>query len=133
MLDGHLNFCKECVRIKARENRLKNIERYRAKESARAKTERGISCRLNYQKSERGKEVRRIATKKFRENHPEKFKANVAVNNAVRLGKLKRLPCVRCGSLKTQAHHEDYSKPLDVEWLCSRHHADRHLEIRNGK
>lgn len=23
-------------------------------------------------------------------------------------------------------HHEDYDRPLDVRWLCARHHADVH-------
>ena len=44
---------------------------------------------------------------------------------------LKPEPCERCGDDKSQAHHEDYSKPLDVMWLCSQCHADRHKEIRD--
>ena len=39
-------------------------------------------------------------------------------------------PCEICGSLTTHRHHEDYSKPLDIRWLCSRHHAARHKERR---
>jgi ribosomal protein S27AE len=46
-----------------------------------------------------------------------------------RNGRIKRQPCERCGSLKVQAHHEDYSDPLNVLWLCTRHHADRHIEL----
>jgi hypothetical protein len=35
--------------------------------------------------------------------------------------------CSRCGSLlKLQAHHEDYSKPLEVEWLCISCHKKEH-------
>ncbi len=30
--------------------------------------------------------------------------------------------CSDCGETKVEAHHEDYSKPLDVEWLCKKHH-----------
>jgi hypothetical protein len=48
---------------------------------------------------------------------------------AVRAGKLTRQPCERCGDPKADAHHEDYSKPLDVRWLCRKHHAVRHCEL----
>lgn len=56
-----------------------------------------------------------------REKYPDREKARRAVNNAVRDGRLLKQPC-HCGETKVQAHHEDYSKPLDIEWLCIKHH-----------
>jgi hypothetical protein len=44
----------------------------------------------------------------------------------LRRGILKKLPCRVCGSEQTQMHHPDYSKPLDVIWLCEKHHRDMH-------
>jgi hypothetical protein len=41
-------------------------------------------------------------------------------------GVLKKLPCRVCDSAETQMHHPDYSKPLDVIWLCAKHHRDLH-------
>jgi len=41
-------------------------------------------------------------------------------------GKLTRQPCQVCGSPHSQMHHEDYSKPLVVTWLCLKHHLERH-------
>lgn len=58
--------------------------------------------------------------------NPIQKKANQAVNNAIRDGRLTRQPCEVCGAQKAQAHHEDYSKPLDVRWLCTKHHAEWH-------
>ncbi len=60
----------------------------------------------------------------------EKYKARVALYNAIYLGNVERKPCEVCGSNKVHGHHEDYSKPLDVKWLCVEHHTDRHREIR---
>jgi hypothetical protein len=37
-------------------------------------------------------------------------------------GELIREPCLVCGDTKSHAHHEDYTKPLDVVWLCMTHH-----------
>ena len=36
----------------------------------------------------------------------------------LRRGKLQREPCEKCGSESSQMHHDDYSKPLIVRWLC---------------
>jgi hypothetical protein len=47
------------------------------------------------------------------------------VLTAKRNGTLKVQPCEKCGK-KAQAHHDDYSKPLDVRWLCPVHHAEHH-------
>lgn len=51
--------------------------------------------------------------------------ASAAVYRAVKRGDLTALPCEICGS-KAEAHHEDYSRPLDVQWLCRKHHAISH-------
>jgi hypothetical protein len=45
---------------------------------------------------------------------------------AIKSGKLTRLPCEACGEIKAEAHHEDYSKPFDVKWLCRKCHATAH-------
>ena len=41
---------------------------------------------------------------------------------------LERQPCEVCGE-KAEAHHPDYSKPLDVRWLCKRHHMIEHRKV----
>jgi hypothetical protein len=65
--------------------------------------------------------------KSWIERNPEKRAAQIAVGNALRDGKLVRGPCERAGDggcgRRIEAHHDDYSKPLVVRWLCSRHHA----------
>ena len=58
--------------------------------------------------------------------YPEKRIAKVAFRTAIRNGKLVRQPCVKCGNPKSQGHHEDYSKPLDVIWLCQPCHGRQH-------
>jgi ribosomal protein S27AE len=51
------------------------------------------------------------------------------VRKALRDGELVRQPCVRCGNPQALAHHEDYSEPLVVVWLCYSCHQIRHHEI----
>lgn len=53
-----------------------------------------------------------------------------AVAYAVKSGRLVKSPCRDCGSLDVQAHHKDYSKPLDVIWLCGPHHREEHAKLR---
>jgi hypothetical protein len=47
------------------------------------------------------------------------------LNLYVYYGKIKKLPCEVCGASHVEAHHPDYSKPLEVEWLCPEHHRER--------
>lgn len=57
---------------------------------------------------------------------PQKNKARAMVNRAVRSGKLIRQPCEVCDTtINVQAHHSDYRKPLEVNWLCFKHHRER--------
>lgn len=53
-------------------------------------------------------------------------------NVYVRRGKLKRKPCERCGEKKAQVHHDDYSQPLQVRWLCVPCHRNVHAERRRA-
>lgn len=44
----------------------------------------------------------------------------------VKRGKVIKHPCEVCGSERSEAHHNDYSKPLQVHWLCREHHLKLH-------
>lgn len=48
---------------------------------------------------------------------------------ALRRGDLVRGPCAVCGEPKTEGHHTDYTKPLDVVWLCPEHHREEHRRL----
>jgi ribosomal protein S27AE len=43
-------------------------------------------------------------------------------------GKIIRQPCENCGDLFAEKHHDDYSKPLEVRWLCRPCHLVFHKE-----
>jgi ribosomal protein S27AE len=58
----------------------------------------------------------------------QKIYAHQAVYRAIRSGRLVRQPCSRCGAEPAEAHHEDYARRLDVEWLCPECHRQRHDE-----
>jgi predicted nucleotidyltransferase len=75
---------------------------------------------------------RAAKTKAYRERHPDRKAAYQAVQTATRNGLLKRLACEVCSFPKAHAHHDDYSKPLDVKWLCHTHHMELHAMIAEG-
>ena len=54
-------------------------------------------------------------------------KARQDLRNSVAAGRIIRKPCEVCGNIKSQGHHEDYSKPFDVIWLCALHHRYLHM------
>ena len=121
--DGLFPYCKECHKAYARENsRLpKNMEARRIRDRKRFQRIKGTD---KYKIS-----VRR---RHYRWNHSnrDKIKCHNAVYHALKRGTLTRLPCQACGStLQVEAHHEDYSKPLNVVWLCNSCHRHRHPEL----
>lgn len=72
------------------------------------------------------------AEMRSRLKYPEKEKARRLLQSAVRSGKIKREHCEVCDDPRSQAHHEDYTKPLQVKWLCAIHHrqADDKLRLK---
>lgn len=117
MADGHLNKCKECCRAAAIENRRLRIDYYREYDRARFSTDRRQSCLERRQR-------------RYREANPAKNAARAAVNRAVRSGRLVKKPCEVCGVEEVDGHHDDYSKPLVVRWLCRRHHMELHANAK---
>lgn len=59
-------------------------------------------------------------------SRPEVMHARRIFKNACRAGKIKRFPCEVCGLARSEGHHDDYSKPLAVRWLCRTHHGQQH-------
>ena len=59
------------------------------------------------------------------------YVCNYTFNNAVRRGLLTCQPCKFCGRTENvHGHHDDYSKPLDVLWLCKNHHLLLHALLQ---
>ncbi len=57
-------------------------------------------------------------------------KAKNEVQKAIMRGDMERMPCERCGEVKSEGHHPDYDKPLEVIWLCKKCHTKEHNAIR---
>jgi hypothetical protein len=101
--------CKDCHKAAMKVRRLTNprVQEY---------------DRLRYHTPER-KAYGAANAKRWRDEHPEAYRAQTAVNNAIRDRRLAKGPCALCGTThNVQGHHKDYAKPLDVIWLCAQCH-----------
>ncbi len=114
MADGYLGKCKECTKNDVRENYRKNIDHYIKYEQNRYKSAKRKQDLLTYQRRRRRK-------------YPLKYRARTITSNTIRDGKLIRQPCEICHTQENiEAHHDDYSKPLEIRWLCYKHHREVH-------
>ena len=43
---------------------------------------------------------------------------------------LPKKPCEVCNLQDADKHHDDYSKPLKINWLCRKHHIQKHLSFK---
>jgi hypothetical protein len=80
-----------------------------------------------WRKTKIGKTSTTNSFKKQISKNPDKFLARQSVMVAIRSGKLIKKPCKKCANPKSEAHHKDYTKPLDVIWLCRKCHIQIHL------
>lgn len=111
-IDGYHNYCKSCVGVKKKTWKKQNPAKV-AKQDRR------------YILKHRDKVKNKIT--RWRKRHPDHYRAHHAVYYALKKIKIKKMPCEICGSLKlVEGHHRDYSKPLDVVWLCKDHHQEEH-------
>ena len=113
MGDGHLNKCKCCTKMDVRARRF--APRFREKV-------------LSYDR-QRGSRQGPDYREAHREYREEEYKARHKLSNAVRDGKMQRRDrCQHChvSGVRIEGHHEDYSKPFDVVWLCVPCHRQLH-------
>lgn len=121
--------CKKCA-DKLPENRKKKSEATHRRLVAFRKRygyKHGVNRGREYSEKElqEMKDKKYAAVVRWRQNHKDRRKAHIAVFVAVRNGTLKKKPCEQCGDTKRiHAHHDDYSKPLKVRWLCPVHHGE---------
>ena len=99
--DGYTYWCKECARGDHHKIYERDGEKIR----------------------ERRKQEYRDGKKKF---DPYKNAARSILRYEVKMGRINAEPCEVCGYEVTDGHHYDYSKPLDVKWLCRQHHMVLH-------
>lgn len=101
------HFCDECLLIRKRKS-----------------TNEAAKRRRKYYK-EHGYTLEAIPLTPLQ--HELRRNARNLVNRMLRQGLLERLPCEVCKNKKVEAHHDDYSKPLEIRWLCKMHHYEHHL------
>lgn len=125
--------CKECRKGKVRAHRAANLDRIQAYDRQRGQDQnRKQANRENYFRrtsTTEGRDREFARSRAWMASNRDKRDAHIAVGNALRDGYLTRQPCERCGDEQSNAHHEDYSKKLEVNWLCKPCHGARHREI----
>ena len=112
------NRAKRCPSCQARRKARLCRENARCRRAANPDHVRAVA--KAWRETPNGKRRAIAYTKTWRAKNPGAQQAHEAVNTAVRRGKMIRPEkCQRCGAGgRIEAHHEDYSRKLDVEWLC---------------
>jgi hypothetical protein len=128
MADKHLNKCKECTKKDFHGNYSKNHEYYIEYDKLRNQLPHRIEARKIY--SLEHPDIFRANADKWRKKNPAKKRAQYLLNNAIRDKRISKKLCEFCGENKVQGHHYDYSKPLDVIWLCSSCHNKLHKILK---
>ena len=133
MADGHLNKCKNCTKSDVKNNRAENSEYYKAYDRVRGKEEQRKENTRSRQKI--NKEKHNECSKKWCDSNRIKRKCHLAVQRALKTGVLPKLPCFVCGETSTEAHHSFYdtANPLDVTWLCVKHHKEVHRKYDHNR
>lgn len=127
MADGHLNKCKTCTKADVSTNYRENITHYKEYEQKRMRLSHRKEASKRYAKE--NPHIIKKGHDKYRKKWPLKSVAHYLTSNAIRDNRLNREPCVVCGDTKVEAHHDDYYKPLEVTWLCKKHHLERHGKV----
>jgi hypothetical protein len=146
--DGHGSYCKECDNIRNRERYDPEKAQIWAKKYAESgafrtpefREKNKVKCR-EYRRNnpeqaslhslrwaQNNREKRKAYQKKWRKSNLKQKAANSYLQQRIKKGLMERgSVCEDCNNQgKMEAHHNDYAKPLEVNWLCRRCHMKRH-------
>lgn len=128
---GGASQCKACVKAAVKVRRDADLEGHRARDRKRyyEQEKRRQQARRAYENA--SAEKKRFYKRKWALDNMVARDCHVKIGNAVSQGRLSKPDqCSRCGestpSRRLHAHHEDYSKPLEIEWICSKCHGMEH-------
>lgn len=132
MADGRINQCKECVKTYYKEYREKNHEHlmeYNRRYYQDSPENRAVNIAKSREWAKNNPTKTAAATRGWKKRNQDKIHCHNVINNAIRDGKIaKPDACSSCGKsgVKIHGHHPDYTKPLDVMWLCATCHSRQH-------
>ena len=141
MADGHLNKCKICAKLDSFGRTKEEIERRKFRDRNRPNAKERVaknSERIRRLKAENNEHYIKTILEpkeKWNKENRNKKNAHLKVKRSITMKDNKQNQCQLCGcsSNKLEGHHYDYSKPLDVTWLCKRCHALAHKAINEDK
>ena len=116
------------------------------KKGCRCESCRAAKNEINMRWVRKNREKVQAKQKRYNENNKEKLRekdqrnydpvknrAYANLRYARKIGKVVKGECEQAGEDcygEVQAHHDDYTKSLDVRWLCARHHTLHHLSLK---
>lgn len=130
--DGRRRDCKQC--LNARTTARRSTQQGREAQRAYNASEKARAMRQRYDRTEDGRAAKIRGAVKWQRNNRNKARVQAALRRAVRAGKvLKPERCEGCGTGgRIMGHHDDYSKPLQVRWLCYTCHYQWHAKHGEG-
>ena len=125
---GLSSWCMNCCKEYRQQNKEKINQRtatYQQTKRGKEVNKRGVK---KYSLTPKGKEAAHRASKNYQFKYPKKYLARHKLKYAIKTGKIKRPNrCSDCNKkCKPEGHHPDYNKPLEVIWMCSQCHKNRH-------
>ncbi len=131
-------------RVKARKARAKKAERAKSDPKYAEILRKKDRERYNSKRRDKRNHVKIEYNRKYRQRNDVVKKSKLRYDNkgsdikrahwmvsyAIRTGKLERKPCHICDAPESHAHHDDYSKPLEVRWLCRKCHGREHSKFK---
>lgn len=138
--DGVRNICKDCAKARAKNyyygNREKKLKYAASRRASPDQKKKNSDYHKEYRKRDGYKRGQRERTRRYNSKPGSYVKvcARTALNNAVQQGVIEKPSyCSRCGknSHLIEGHHKDYTKALDVDWLCPSCHGEEHTSGRN--